>query len=108
MREGNIYTFPSAANDNTVEEHPVPKRNGEVLIDGMKLQTLRIQVQEVADTLPDFLGGLYAAHAEVLVAPLTRTEVIQRINGIDTDSVSPQKAAYYQALINRLQEEGEE
>lgn len=95
------------ANDNFIEKHYVPKRNGEVLVDGAKLNALRFKVQEVNDTLPHFLVGAHEAQAQLLVAPLTRTEVIQRINGIPIDSLTPRRAAYYRALLNRLTEEGD-
>ncbi len=95
------------ANDNHIEEHPTPKRNGEVAVDGVKVSALRTRVQEVADTLPHLLSPFHRITQKDLIAPLTYTEVCRRINAIDLSVLPAEKAAYYEALLERISEEEE-
>jgi len=96
-----------AANDNHIEEHRTPARNGEIAVDGAKIIALRQRVQEVADTLSHLLSPFHRITAKDLVAALTYTEVCNRINAIDPINLPAEKAAYYEALIQRAEEEEE-
>ncbi len=96
-----------AANDNHIEEHATPKRNAEVAVDGAKVSALRARVQEVADTLPHLLSPFHRITAKDIVAPLSYTEVYNRINAIDLSTLPAEKAAYYEALLERISEEEE-
>lgn len=80
----------------------MPKRNGEMIVDGVKVNALRSRIQEVADTLPNLLSPFHRVTEGDLVAPLSLAEVYKRINAIDPLNLPAEKAAYYEALLERI------
>ncbi len=102
-----ISDYRKPANDNHIGEQSITEKSAEVSVDGVKVSALRNRVQEVTDTLPHLLSPFHRITEKDLVAPLTYTEVCRRINAIDLSTLPAEKAAYYQALLERLSEEEE-